>query len=78
MEVAKAIADAKMKVGVAHRLRGRPPGRLVLVMAAEPGFGGEKLMPSMMPRVLQLNTRRWTSRLMGSVPQPWTPWPRLA
>mmetsp|Transcript_118937 Transcript_118937/g.333120 ORF Transcript_118937/g.333120 Transcript_118937/m.333120 type:complete len:239 (+) Transcript_118937:75-791(+) len=64
VEVAKAIADAKMKVGVALK-PGTPISAIasvaalvdmVLVMTVEPGFGGQKFMPNMMPKVLQLRT----------------------
>merc|ERR1719329_193900 len=57
-----AIRDSEMSVGVAVK-----PGTavdavrpfvslvdMVLVMTVEPGFGGQKFMPNMMPKVLQL------------------------
>lgn len=59
-----AIRDSQMKVGVAVK-----PGTgvdavrpfvslvdMVLVMTVEPGFGGQKFNPNMMPKVLQLRT----------------------
>ena len=62
--VCKLIRDNGMQVGVAIK-----PGTgvealkdvialvdMVLVMTVEPGFGGQKFQPAMMPKVLQLRT----------------------
>lgn len=62
--VIKLIRDHGMEVGIAIK-----PGSgvealsavialvdMVLVMTVEPGFGGQKFMPNMMPKVLQLRT----------------------
>lgn len=64
VETAKAVAESGMKVGVA--LKPATPLSaiaevialvdMVLIMTVEPGFGGQKFMPNMMPKVLQLRT----------------------